>query len=186
MSCRVLRFNKSLDRPKGSRGSTTIIEVEVIALKTKAICAAILLALMVSDATADMPMSFYQSMNNQKYRDVLSVKNYDAGASVTESYSDAEHLQKQTAVKTASYGAGCAGGQCGGVGSLEASINSNVIGKAHIAWESVDPKADGKGHHAVLGRSIEDLVGVFSIQKFIQLWSNSTPGEISIDWMPCI
>ena len=186
MSCRVLRFNKSLDRPKGSRGSTTIIEVEVIALKTKAICTAILLALMVSAATADMPMSFYQSMNNQKYRDVLSVKNYDAGASVTESYSDAEHLQKQTAVKTASYGGGCAGGQCGGVGSLEASINSNVIGKAHIAWESVDPKADGKGHHAVLGRSIEDLVGVFSIQKFIQLWSNSTPGETSIDWMPCI
>ena len=104
MGCRVLRFNKSLDHPKGSRGSTTIIEVEVIALKTKAICSAILLALMVSAAAADMPMSFYQSMNNQKYRDELSVKNYDAGASVTESYSDAEHLQKQTAVKTASYG----------------------------------------------------------------------------------
>jgi hypothetical protein len=141
----------------------------------------ILLALMISIAAAEMPMSFYKSMNNQKYRDVLSVKNYDAGASVTESYSDAEHLEKQTEVKTASYGAGCPAG-----GTLEASINSNVIGKAHIAWESVDPVADGKGHHAVLGRSIEDLVGVFSIQKFIQLWSNSTPGEISVDWMPCI
>jgi hypothetical protein len=140
---------------------------------------------MVSAATADMPMSFYQSMNNQKYKDELCVKNYDAGASVTESYSDAEHLEKQTKVKTASYGAD-AGAQCGVVGSLEASINSNVIGKAHIAWESIDPKADAKGHHAVLGRSIEDIVGVFSIQKFIQLWSNSTPGEISIDWMPCI
>lgn len=155
-------------------------------LKILAIYTAIFLALMVSAANADMPMSFYQSMNNQKYRDVLCVKNYDAGASVTESYSDAEHLEKQTQVKTASYGAGCAGGQCGRIGSLEASINSNVIGKAHIAWESVDPRADAKGHHAVLGRSIEDLVGVFSIQKFIQLWSNSTPGEIRIDWMPCI
>jgi hypothetical protein len=141
---------------------------------------------MVSAATADMPMSFYKSMNDQKYRDELFVKNYDAGASVTESYRDAEHLEKQTAIKTASYGTGCAGGQCGAVGSLEASINSNVIGRAHIAWESVDPKADPKGHHAVLGRSIEDLVGVFSIQKFILLWSNSTPGEISVDWMPCI
>ena len=157
----------------------------MIALKTKAICIAVFLALMVSAASADMPMSFYKSMNNQKYRDELCVKNYDAGASVTESYSDAEHLQKQTEVKTTSYGAD-AGGQCGGAGSLEASINSNVIGKAHIAWESVDPNADGKGHHVVLGRSVEDLVGVFSIQKFIQLWSNSTPGEISIDWMPCI
>jgi hypothetical protein len=157
-----------------------------MALKTKAICTAIFLALMVSAAAADMPMSFYQSMNNQKYRDELFVKNYDAGASVTESYSDAEHLEKQTAIKTASYNAPCAGGQFEGVGSLEASINSNVIGNAHIAWESVDPKADGKGHRAVLGRSVEDLAGVFSIQKFIQLWSNSTPGEISIDWMPCI
>lgn len=155
----------------------------MIALKTKAACMAVFLALMVSAASADMPMSFYKSMNNQKYRDELFVKNYEAGASLTESYSDAEHLQKQTEVKTASYGAG---GQCGGVGSLEASISSNVIGKAHIAWESVDPQADRKGHHALLGRSVEDLVGVFSIQKFIQLWSNSTPGEISIDWMPCI
>lgn len=142
---------------------------------------------MISAATAEMPMSFYNSMNNQKIRDILTVKNYDAGASVTESYTDAEHLAQQTAVKTSSYGAGCSlPGQGGGAGSLEASINSNVIGKAHIAWESVDPHADGKGHHAVLGRSIEDLVGVFSIQKFIQLWSNSTPGEISVDWMPCI
>jgi hypothetical protein len=134
-----------------------------------------------------MPMSFYNSMNNQKIRDVLTVKNYDAGASVTESYSDAEHLAQKTEVKTSSYGGGCSvPGQGGSMGSLEASINSNVIGKAHIAWESVDPHADSKGHHAVLGRSIEDLVGVFSIQKFIQLWSNSTPGQISVDWMPCI
>jgi len=154
---------------------------------TKAISVTLFLALMVSTAVAEMPMSFYQSINNQKYKDILCVKNYDAGASVTESYSDVKHLKKQTEVRTASYDAGClAGEQCGGTGSLEASINSNVIGKAHIAWESVDTKADGKGRHAVLGRSIEDLVGVFSIQKFIQLWSNSTPGEISVDWMPCI
>lgn len=148
---------------------------------------ALILVLMMANAAADMPIGFYASMNNQKYRDVLWVKNYDVGASMTESYTDAEHLEKQTNVKTSSYGSSCpSGGTCGGTGSLEASINSNVIGKAHIAWQSADPRANDKGRHAILGRSIEDLVGVFSIQKFIQLWSNSTPDEISLDWMPCI
>jgi hypothetical protein len=156
-------------------------------LKTELICIAVVLPLLIYTTAADMPMSFYQSMNDQKYRDVLCVKNYDAGASVTESYTNTEHLEKQTEVKTASYSADCpTAGQYGIVGSLEANINSNVIGKAHVAWQSTDPRADGKGRHAVIGRSIEDLVGVFSIQKFIQLWSNSSPGEISVDWMPCI
>jgi hypothetical protein len=145
------------------------------------------LALTIANAAADMPIGFYASMNNQNYRDSLWVKNYDAGTSVTESYTDAEHLEKQTDVKTSSSGLRCSsGGSCGGTGSLEASINSNVIGKAHIAWQSEDPRANDKGRHAILGRSIEDLVGVFSIQKFIQLWSNSLPGEISVDWMPCV
>ncbi|MGV8128113.1 MAG: hypothetical protein ACP5PV_13025 [Methanothrix sp.] len=29
-------------------------------------------------------------------------------------------------------------------------------------------------------------IGVYSIDKFIQLWGNSTCGAISIDWLPCI
>jgi hypothetical protein len=70
-------------------------------------------------------------------------------------------------------------------GALEANINSNIIGNAHIAWQSVDPQMDSKGYHPIWGRSVEDLTGVFSIQKFIQLWSNSTPGEVSVDWLPC-
>jgi hypothetical protein len=145
------------------------------------------LALTIANVVADMPIGFYDSMNNQKYRDFLYVKNYDAGASITESYTDGEHLEKQTDVKTLSYGSSSLSGRpCWGTGSLEASVNSNVIGKAHIAWQSADPRANDKGRHAILGRSIEDLVGVFSIQKFIQLWSNCTPGEISVDWMPCI
>lgn len=127
-----------------------------------------------------MPLGFYMAVNNQSpNRDVLIVKNYDTGATMTEAYTDTERLQRNTEVTTSS-NPGASGG-----GSLQASINSNVIGKAHLAWESVDPSTDGKGHHALLGRSIEDLTGVFSIEKFIQLWSGSEPGEVSVDWLPC-
>jgi len=73
-------------------------------------------------------------------------------------------------------------------GVLEANLNSNVIGIAHIGWISRDPDADVqlKGRHAEYGRSVEDLTGVFSIEKFIQLWGNSTCGAISVDWLPCV
>jgi len=73
-------------------------------------------------------------------------------------------------------------------GVLEANLNSNVIGVAHIGWLSRDPMADPqlKGRHAEYGRSVEDLTGVFSIEKFIQLWGNSTCGAISVDWLPCV
>jgi len=73
-------------------------------------------------------------------------------------------------------------------GVLEANLNSNVIGMAHIGWISRDPTADNqlKGRHAEYGRSVEDLAGVFSIEKFVQLWGNSTCGAISVDWLPCM
>ncbi|VVB62973.1 Uncharacterised protein [uncultured archaeon] len=76
--------------------------------------------------------------------------------------------------------AGC----CTGV--LEANLNSNVIGVAHIGWISRDPLTNTKGRHNEWGRSVEDLTGVFSIEKFIQLWGNSTCGSISVDWLPCV
>ncbi|HQE88174.1 MAG TPA: hypothetical protein PLN19_07885, partial [Methanothrix sp.] len=106
----------------------------------------------------------------------------------TEMYTHAEHLQKTTEVKTRGYNdygnleTDC----CTGV--LEANLNSNVIGVAHIGWISRDPTADSnlKGRHAEYGRSVEDLTGVFSIEKFIQLWGNSTCGAISVDWLPCV
>jgi len=71
--------------------------------------------------------------------------------------------------------------------SLAIDLYSNVIGVAHIGWISRDPVADpqSKGRHADYGRSVEDLTGVFSIEKFIQLWGNSTCGAISVDWLPC-
>ena len=139
---------------------------------------------------------------------------YKIGAVLTEMYTHAEHLQKTTEVKTRGYGMvandavfgdtpngdgipigplvgymenanGCPA-CCTGV--LEANLNSNVIGVAHIGWLSRDPSADNqlKGRHAEYGRSVEDLTGVFSIEKFIQLWGNSTCGAISVDWLPCV
>ncbi len=159
-------------------------------MRVEAICiVSLILPSMLSVATtasAEMPLGFYTAMNNAEQKEVLCVKNYDTGVAMTESYTDFEKLDRNTEVRTGSGSpdAGACGGTGGG-GFLEASINSNVIGNAHIAWQSVDPNPDSKGHHQILGRSIEDLTGVFSIEKFIQLWANSRPGEISVDWLPC-
>ena len=154
-----------------------------------------------------MPVSYQTGTYDQKWTDKLCVQNYKIGAVMTEMYTHAEHLQKTTEVKTRNYDnertffnitawdnettrhfevryppTPC----CTGV--LEANLNSNVIGVAHIGWISRDPLADAqlKGRHAEYGRSVEDLTGVFSIEKFIQLWGNSTCGAISVDWLPCI
>ena len=149
---------------------------------------------LICGAKGEMPQGFAWAMNNAGQKDILSVKNYDAGASLTESYTGIEHLERNTKVNTRAYGtqsdasdAQAAGKSLGSsfAGGLEASINSNVIGKAYIAWQSFDPSISGKGHRQLLGRSVEDLTGVFSIEKFIQLWSGSSPGEISVDWLPC-
>ncbi len=156
-------------------------------IKTALFGLIVISALIIVDAAADMSIGFSKSMNDKMYRNSLFIKNYDSRASVTESYNDAEHLDERANIETSSTGAVCQSSRpCGGSGLLEASINSNVIGQAHIAWQSVDPRADTKGRHSILGRSIEDLTGVFSIQKFVLLWANSTPSEISVDWIPCI
>jgi hypothetical protein len=118
-------------------------------------------------------------------------------------YTHAEHLQKNTEVKTRrdcevfddpgvllrdetdgcdDTCVGC--GDC--TGALEANFNSNVIGVAHIGWLSKDVATNCKGRHYEWGRSVEDLTGVFSIEKFIQLWGNGTCGDVQVDWLPCI
>jgi hypothetical protein len=154
----------------------------------KLICLMITVLILVCGVQGEMPLGFVGAMNNAGQKDILTVKNYDTGASLTESYTDIEHLERNTEVNSRAYGAD-AGSPASGAGSLagglEASINSNVIGKAHIAWQSFDPIISDKGRHQLLGRSVEDLTGVFSIEKFIQLWSGSRPGEISVDWLPC-
>ncbi len=135
-----------------------------------------------------MPVSYQTGTYDQKWIDKLCVQNYRIGAVLTEMYTHAEHLQKTTEVKTRSYGTETPSACCTGV--LEANLNANVIGVAHIGWLSRDPQANSptslKGRHAEYGRSVEDLTGVFSIEKFIQLWGNSTCGAISVDWLPCV
>jgi len=147
-----------------------------------------------------MPVSYQTGTYDQKWVEKLCVQNYKIGAVLTEMYTHAEHLQKTTEVKTRGYGLVMNGsdpsnsyGSANGcpaccTGVLEANLNSNVIGVAHIGWLSRDPMADNqlKGRHAEYGRSVEDLTGVFSIEKFIQLWGNSTCGAISVDWLPCV
>jgi hypothetical protein len=154
-----------------------------------------------------MPVSYQTGTYDQKWIEKLCVQNYVIGAVLTEMYTHAEHLQRTTEVKTRAYDPLIPQGNimikiansdlyiegpyppmpcCTGV--LEANLNSNVIGVAHIGWISRDPLADDqlKGRHAEYGRSVEDLTGVFSIEKFIQLWGNSTCGAISVDWLPCV
>ena len=131
-----------------------------------------------------MPVSYQTGEYNQKWIEKLCVQNYQIGAVLTEMYTHAEHLQKNTEVKTRLYQYNCAPNCCTGV--LEANLNSNVIGVAHIGWLSRDVKINSKGRHNEWGRSVEDLTGVFSIEKFIQLWGNSTCGSISVDWLPCV
>jgi hypothetical protein len=133
-----------------------------------------------------MPVSYQTGTYDQKWVEKLCVQNYRIGAVLTEMYTHAEHLQKTTEVKTRGYGNVLVNDCCTGV--LEANLNSNVIGVAHIGWISRDPLAENnlKGRHAEYGRSVEDLTGVFSIEKFIQLWGNSTCGAISVDWLPCV
>ncbi len=133
-----------------------------------------------------MPVSYQTGTYDQKWVEKLCVQNYRIGAVLTEMYTHAEHLQKTTEVKTRGYETNSSIACCTGV--LEANLNSNVIGVAHIGWISRDITADSqlKGRHAEYGRSVEDLTGVFSIEKFIQLWGNSTCGAISVDWLPCV
>jgi len=136
-----------------------------------------------------MPVSYQTGTYDQKWVDKLCVQNYKIGAVLTEMYTHAEHLQKTTEVKTRGYNSdsGTTVPACC-TGVLEANLNSNVIGVAHIGWISRDPLPEKvlKGRHAEYGRSVEDLTGVFSIEKFIQLWGNSTCGAISVDWLPCV
>jgi len=139
-----------------------------------------------TNATNAMPDSFYKAMSNMRTENTICVKNYDAGASFTESYRDFEHLERETEIESRSYNTSSNQSDLTpGNASLEVRMRSNVQGKAHIAWQSRDILPDRMGRHATYSRASEDLTGVFNIEKFIQLWSNSTLGAMSTDWLPC-
>lgn len=144
---------------------------------------AVAFTVLVAAATAEMPASYGTAMNNMNTLNLLCVKNYQAGVVFTESYSDFEHLDKDTTVVSRNPRSGDQFGI--NESALDASINSNVIGRARLSWESLDPVPDARGHHNLLGSYADDLTGVFSINKLIQLWSNSSLTG-GIEWLPCI
>jgi len=122
------------------------------------------------------PTSYQTGTYDQKWTDKLSVINRDAGASITEAYTNAEHIEKSTNVMTS--------GNITNNG-LEMHINSNVIGVAHIGWVSKDTEQNEKGRFVEIGKSAEDLTGTFSIEKYIELLQNSTNYETQVDMLPC-
>ena len=120
----------------------------------------------------------YDSVNyDMKGSDRLCVINYDSGAVFTEAYTNVEHLDKSTEIRTIGNGS---------TNVLEAQINSNVIGVAHIGWVSRDNDVDSKGRHDEWGRSVEDLTGVFSINKYVSLMKNSSDSYTLTDWLSCV
>jgi hypothetical protein len=135
-------------------------------------------------AVAQMPDGYNNAMTKMDSLNMLCVKNYQAGIVFTEVYKDFEHLDKDTVVvsrnnlrKDSPFAANQS--------ALDATVNSNVIGSSHLAWESIEPNPNGRGGHRILGSYTEDLTGVFSINKLIQLWSNSTLGNADTEWLPC-
>jgi hypothetical protein len=132
----------------------------------------------VALTAAELPASFYEAMGTMKNENVLCVKNYNAGASITESYTDFESLDKDTVIVSRS------GENNSSNALLQASINSLVVGKAQLDWQSVNPYPDIKGRHTVFSRNTENLTGAFSIERFIQLASNISLGG-GLEWLPC-
>jgi hypothetical protein len=136
--------------------------------------------ILIGVVVAELPASYYTAMNTMKNQNFFCVKNYEAGASITEYYTDFESLEKDTEVVSRSLN-----NTTGRPAILEAQINSKVTGNAHLAWQSRDTVRNDKGRHPLISISTEDLTGVFAIEKFLQLWSNSTLGNISLNWLPC-
>jgi len=122
------------------------------------------------------PTSYQTGTYDRKWSDTLCVKNYDAGAVLTESYYQAEHLQKSTEI-----------GSMGNLSAngLQAQISSKVIGSARIGWSSRETEPGETGRFIQIGRSREDLIGVFSIDKYIEIMQNSTNLGLSTQWLSC-
>jgi len=136
------------------------------------------MAVVVLFVNAELPASFYDAMGKMKNEDILCVKNYQAGASITESYTDFESLDKDTTVVSRS------GGNNSSNAFLQANINSLVVGNARLVWQSINPSPELSGRHSMLSRNEENLTGAFSIERFILLAFNSTLGGHS-EWLPC-
>ena len=153
-------------------------------LRARKVFLAVVLVALTATVTADMPASYDTAINKMNTLNILCVKNYQAGVIFTESYSDFEHLDKDTTVISRNPSSLDQLGANQSV--LDATVNSNVIGRASLSWRSLDPLPNTRGRHNLLGSNAERLTGVFSINKLIQLWSNSSINAASIEWLPCL
>jgi hypothetical protein len=145
------------------------------------VAAGVLLAgLLIYAAAAELPPGFFAATSSPQSKDAISVQNYQSGAALTEAYWNIQQLNRNTEVRTRATSYSNVPG-----GALEASFSSQFIGQAHIGWRSYDPAWGEKGRYATIGKSVEDLTGVFSIEKFIQLGAGSQPGEVNLNWLPC-
>jgi hypothetical protein len=139
---------------------------------------------LISLGSTEMPASYYAALEKMPNLEIICVKNYQAGSSITEAYTDFEYVDKDTQIISRAYNIT---GNNKGQAILEASISSDVTGRAHLAWQSRDPVPDKKGRYTIISLNKEDLTGVFSIDKFIQLWSNSSAENMtSLNWLPCL
>jgi hypothetical protein len=139
----------------------------------------------VSLAAAEIPSSYLAALGGLKNENALCVKNYQAGATITEAYTNFQYLDKDTRVFTRTPKLDEHGCEENGSALLEASISTDIIGSAHLGWMSADPALDAMQRHPVYGLSREELIGVFNIEKFILLASNSTLGKNVSEWLPC-
>jgi len=130
-------------------------------------------------AAAEVPSSYYEAVAKMKNIDALCVKNYDAGASLAEAYTDFQYLNKNTEITSTS------SENLTGSAVLGARLDSEVIGSAQLVWQSLVLSPDITGRHVVLSRNEENLTGVFSVEKLIQLSSNYTIGGRGLEWLPC-
>ena len=110
-------------------------------MKLWLILAAVIIILLALGA-ATMPDSFYTAMERMPNIEAICIKNYEAGASITEAYGNFEYLDKETQLVSRTYD------NTEDRAILEASINSEVIGQGHLAWQLMDPIHENRAHHA--------------------------------------
>lgn len=126
---------------------------------------------------------------DRKWSSSICIQNYPAGASIHQAYSNAEHIRMNTDALSLVNPEGCPASALSPASDqthLEEGISSEVTGQGHLAWESVEPTPGPTGRHSRLSRSIEDLTGVFSVQTFLTLFPNTTAGETTVAWLPCL
>lgn len=118
---------------------------------------------------------------DRKWSSSICIKSYGAGGTVTEDYSNLESLKSQISADSTSQMLGC-----GPASSLRASVNTYAIGQAHSAWSSASPIPNPRGRYDVTSQSSEDLTGVFSIIKTVNIGPNGTIDNFTLDWVPCV